>query len=61
MNDTEIILLDEAGEPAGVSGEMAIRSRYVSSGYWQLPQLNAEKFAAELDAGGCRNAVIQDR
>ncbi|MGH7797428.1 MAG: AMP-binding protein [Candidatus Binatia bacterium] len=37
----EILLLDDHGKevPFGEIGEIAIRSRYVSPGYWRRPEL----------------------
>ena len=52
----EILLLDERGEPfdgAGC-GEMAIRSRYLASGYVGRPDLSAAAFASEPGNPGCR-------
>jgi acyl-coenzyme A synthetase/AMP-(fatty) acid ligase/acyl carrier protein len=42
--DTEVLLLDGDGQPGGVSGELVIRSRYVSLGYLNRPALTDEKF-----------------
>jgi amino acid adenylation domain-containing protein len=44
VEDTEILLLDEAGREAEVYGEIAIRSPYVALGYWRRPELNQEVF-----------------
>ncbi len=42
----EILLQDDAGEavPAGEIGEIVVRSRYLSPGYWRLPELTARLF-----------------
>jgi len=42
----EIILLDDAGERVGIDtiGEIAVRSDYLSPGYWRQPELTATKF-----------------
>lgn len=46
--DKEIILLDDEGQPiAATEGEIAIRSRYLSAGYWRNVPLTAEKFWAD--------------
>jgi amino acid adenylation domain-containing protein len=45
--DTEVLLLDAAGQPAGISGELVIRSPYVSLGYLNREQLTDEKFIAD--------------
>ncbi len=44
--DKTILLLDENHQavPAGETGQVAIRSRYLSVGYWQDPTLTASKF-----------------
>lgn len=46
VDDTEILLLDDEGLPVqdGQVGEIAIRSRYLSSGYWRHDALTAERF-----------------
>src|SRR5215470_10828913 len=43
LPDKEIVLLDEAGEEVGPNetGEIAVRSRYLSRGYWGRPELTA--------------------
>jgi amino acid adenylation domain-containing protein len=53
--DRDVLLLDEAGRVQGadgavVEGEIAVRSRYLSLGYWRRPDLTAAKFL--LDPGG---------
>ncbi len=42
----EILLLDEEGKqvPPGEKGEIVIKSRYLSSGYWGQPELTVQKF-----------------
>jgi amino acid adenylation domain-containing protein len=42
----EILLLDESGHevPAGGTGEIVVRSRYLSPGYWHNAALTAERF-----------------
>ncbi|MBT9312776.1 non-ribosomal peptide synthetase [Leptothoe kymatousa] len=44
--DTKILLLDENSQPVigHNTGEIAIKSRYLSSGYWQKPELTKQKF-----------------
>ncbi|MCP4465441.1 MAG: amino acid adenylation domain-containing protein, partial [Halieaceae bacterium] len=44
VTGTEVLLLNEDGSAAGISGELAIRSRYVSKGYWNQPELTRERF-----------------
>lgn len=42
----EVILIDEQGQPVGVNdiGEIMIKSRYLSPGYWRRPDLTETKF-----------------
>ncbi len=49
----EVLLLDESGKEVGFDqpGEVAVRSRFLASGYWKKPDLTKEKFLAE-SAGG---------
>jgi amino acid adenylation domain-containing protein len=44
--DTVLELLNDDGSPAGVQGELAVCSPYVSLGYWRQPDLTTEKFVA---------------
>ena len=47
----DITLLDDAGcpVPAGESGEIVVRSRYLSPGYWRHPDLTKKAFFGEGD------------
>ncbi len=51
VDDMEILILDEAGNeaPPGEPGEIAIRSRYLTEGYWRSPDLTAERYTADPD------------
>jgi len=46
--DMEVLLLDESGRTVGddTVGEIAVRSEYLSPGYWKRPDLTAQAFAA---------------
>lgn len=46
IDGVEVLLLDDAGQDVGFNqiGEIAIRSRFLSQGYWRLPDLTNEKF-----------------
>ncbi|MEM7252481.1 MAG: alpha/beta fold hydrolase [Pseudomonadota bacterium] len=54
--DIEVLLLDEQGQsvPVGEIGEIVIRSRYLSLGYWKQPELTASKFIADNELGFVR-------
>ena len=49
--DTEVRLLDEAGQPAGICGEIGIRSAYVTPGYWNAPALTRAALLPDPDGG----------
>jgi amino acid adenylation domain-containing protein len=46
VDDVDILLLDEVGNRVGPDqvGEIAVRSRYVSPGYWRRPELAQARF-----------------
>ena len=54
LPDTEILLLDEAGNEAEIYGEIAIRSPYLAIGYWQKPELTKAVFLPETEGGNRR-------
>jgi amino acid adenylation domain-containing protein len=49
----EVLLLDDLDSQAGVnqSGEIVVKSRFLSSGYWQKGELTEEKFLFVPDQG----------
>jgi acyl carrier protein len=53
LEDREILLLDDTGKQVGFNetGEIAVRSRYLSPGYWRRPDLTAAKFRPDPDGG----------
>jgi amino acid adenylation domain-containing protein len=53
VDDTEVLLLNKAGKPAEVCGEIAIKSKHVALGYWQ----NAEATASAFSSNGQGAAV----
>ena len=46
VEDTEVLLLNDEGEEIGVNqvGEIAVRSRYLTPGYWRRPDLTEAAF-----------------
>lgn len=53
IQDKEVVLLRDDGQAtdAGEVGEIAVKSRYLSQGYWRRPELTASKFLPH-PAGG---------
>jgi amino acid adenylation domain-containing protein len=52
----QVLIRDEKDSPAGPNeaGEIVVRSRYLSSGYWRNPELSAERFEDPGDLTGER-------
>ncbi len=46
VEEMEVVLLDDDGHEVGANeiGEIAVRSRYLSPGYWGNPELTQAKF-----------------
>jgi amino acid adenylation domain-containing protein len=59
----EVILLDDDGEKvgAGEEGEIVVRSRYLSLGYWRQPELTAQKFRPDSREPELRRYYTGDR
>jgi len=53
VEGTEVLIVDEDGRAVGPNqvGEMVVRSRYISPGYWGKPELTAERFEADPEGG----------
>ena len=53
VEGVEILLLDEQGDRVGpgVVGEIAVRSRYLASGYWRRPEITAARFLPDPQGG----------
>lgn len=56
VEDKEILLLNDAGQEVGCGevGEIAVRSRYLSPGYWRNSDLTASVFLPDLQGGDKR-------
>jgi non-ribosomal peptide synthetase component F len=52
LEDVEVSLLDDEGGsvPVNELGEISVKSRYLSPGYWRKPQLTEAKFSAARTA-----------
>ena len=53
VEGTEILMIDDEGQRVGVNqiGEIAIKNRYLSPGYWQSPDLTQAKFLPDPNGG----------
>jgi len=62
LPDKEILIVDDAGHQVGVNevGEIAVRSRYLSRGYWCRPDLTQLRFRSEPDGGDERLYMTGD-
>lgn len=62
LQDKEVRLLDEFGREVsdGVVGEIAVRSRYVSPGYWRDPERTRAAFLPDPSGGDARTYLTGD-
>jgi len=46
LPDTEVSIVDDDGQPVkpGIEGELVVRGPHVMSGYWNAPELSAQRF-----------------
>ena len=51
VEDMEVLLLDELGTavPPGQVGEIAVRSEFLASGYWNRPDLTSKAFSTDSE------------
>lgn len=54
VEDTEILLLNEAGEASLLYGEIAIRSPHIALGYWHKPEIIQAAFLPDPKGGNRR-------
>jgi amino acid adenylation domain-containing protein len=54
--DKEVIVVDDTAAPVrpGEVGEIVVRSRYLSPGYWRRPDLTAAAYRADPEGGDAR-------
>jgi len=62
VEDMDVILLNENRSPVsnGENGEIAVRSRYLSPGYWGRPDLTQKAFLPDPDGGDARIYLTGD-
>lgn len=62
VEDKEVLLLDEAGAEVGANeiGEIAVRSRYLTPGYWRRPELTQAKFLPDPEGSDKRIYLTGD-
>ena len=58
----QVLLLDEAGQEVGVDavGQIAVKSRYLSLGYWRRPDLTQARFLPDPNGGDERIYLTGD-
>jgi len=54
VEDTQIVLLDEAGAPGAIRGEIGIRSKHLALGYWNQEDLTRCAFLPDPHGDGMR-------
>lgn len=54
VEDTEILLLDRAGNNAEIYGEIAVKSKHIALGYWQKSELTQAAFLPAPQGGNYR-------
>jgi amino acid adenylation domain-containing protein len=54
VEDTQVLLLDDAGQPTELYGEIAIHSEQLALGYWNQPETTRAVFLADPDGGNRR-------
>jgi len=61
-NGKEILIVNERGEcvPVGEAGELLVRSRHLSPGYWRRPDLTRDAFIEAGDDNGMRGYRSRD-
>lgn len=52
VEETEVLLLDGEGAPTELYGEIGIRSRFLSPGYWRRPDLTRAAFLSGSEGQG---------
>ena len=62
IQDKEVLLLDDNGQDVGFNrpGEIAVKSRHLSPGYWRRPDLTKTKFLEDPSGGDRRIYLTGD-
>lgn len=62
VSDKEVLILDKNGEEVGLNqiGEIAVKSRYLSEGYWRNPELTQARFLPDPNGGDERIYLTGD-
>ena len=62
LDGSEVFILDDAGNEAsaGTTGEIAVRSPYLSLGYWRQPELTRARFLDGFQGAGTRTYLTGD-
>jgi len=60
--DRELLILDDAHRPLapGMTGEVAVRSRFIAAGYWRMPALTRARFLLDSTVPGMRTFLTGD-
>ncbi|MFS8087174.1 MAG: AMP-binding protein, partial [Acidobacteriota bacterium] len=51
VENTEVLLLSDAGKPVEIQGEIAIKSQHVALGYWRNPEATSAAFIGPVNDG----------
>ena len=62
VDDKQILLLGDDGKDVGINqiGEIAVKSHYLSPGYWRSPDLTKAAFLPDPEGGDLRTYLIGD-
>ena len=60
VEDTQIVLLDDAGAPGAIRGEIGIRSKHLALGYWKQEELTRRAFLPDPHGDGLRTYKTGD-
>lgn len=53
VSGKEVLIINDDGQPVGINqiGEIAVKSCFLSQGYWRNPELNSAKFLTDPEGG----------